>query len=75
MGEAMPGLFLIISLGVNVSPGNATDHNLIRTAEAVCAQVISCGIKDGKMREYPTPCAAEEDGATSIRPKQGASCS
>jgi hypothetical protein len=42
--------------------------------EQVCAQVISCGTKDGKRKEYPTPCAAEQDGATNIAPKTGSTC-
>ena len=40
----------------------------------VCAQVISCGTKDGKRKEYPTPCAAQDDGATNIAPKSGPTC-
>jgi hypothetical protein len=71
----MPGLVLTILLSANVSLGNAMDRKVVRIAESVCAQVISCGIKDGKMKEYPTPCAAKEDGATDIKPKQGTSCS
>ncbi|MGH6854718.1 MAG: hypothetical protein ACREDX_04955 [Aestuariivirga sp.] len=39
-----------------------------------CAQVISCGIKDGVAKEYSTPCAAARDGATKIAPKSGAAC-
>ncbi|WP_080664333.1 Kazal-type serine protease inhibitor family protein [Sinorhizobium meliloti] len=35
-------------------------------AETSCVQVISCGLKDGKAKEYPTPCAAALDGATDI---------
>jgi hypothetical protein len=42
--------------------------------EEMCAQVISCGTKDGKRKEYPTPCAAKDDGATDITPKTGATC-
>jgi hypothetical protein len=40
----------------------------------MCAQVISCGTKDGKVKEYPTPCAAQDDGATNIHPKNGSTC-
>jgi hypothetical protein len=40
----------------------------------LCAQVISCGSKDGKRKEYPTPCAAQDDGATNIAPKTGPTC-
>jgi hypothetical protein len=40
----------------------------------MCAQVISCGIKDGKVKEYSTPCDARDDGATNIHPKTGTSC-
>jgi hypothetical protein len=39
-----------------------------------CVEVISCGTKDGTVREYPTPCAARDDGATNIAPKTGATC-
>jgi hypothetical protein len=40
----------------------------------ICAQVISCGTKAGQRKEYPTPCAAQDDGATNIAPKTGATC-
>ena len=40
----------------------------------MCAQVISCGTKDGKRKEYPTPCAAQDDGATNIAPESGPTC-
>jgi hypothetical protein len=39
-----------------------------------CEQVISCGTKDGKVKEYPTPCDARDDGATDIHPKNGKTC-
>jgi hypothetical protein len=46
-----------------------------RQAElSTCPQVISCGIKDGQPKEYPTPCDAAADGATNIVPKTGDSC-
>jgi len=44
------------------------------TPKTMCTQVISCGTKDGKVKEYPTPCDARDDGATSIHPKTGMSC-
>jgi hypothetical protein len=44
------------------------------THEQMCAQVISCGTKNGKRKEYPTPCAAKDDGATDIAPKTGSTC-
>ena len=40
----------------------------------VCAEVIACGTKNGKRKEYPTPCAAQDDGATNIAPKTGPTC-
>ena len=43
-------------------------------AKPVCVQVISCGTKNGKVKEYPTPCDARDDGATDIHPKTGNSC-
>lgn len=42
--------------------------------DATCVQVISCGFKDGKYKEYPTPCAAARDGATGVVAKVGDSC-
>jgi hypothetical protein len=45
-----------------------------RLAQKFCIQVISCGTKDGKVKEYPTPCDARDDGATDIHPKSGPSC-
>ena len=42
--------------------------------KTMCAQVIYCGTKDGKVKEYPTPCDAGDDCATSIHPKTGMSC-
>ena len=45
-----------------------------RVAQTVCVQVISCGTKDGKRKEYPTPCAARDDGATNVAPKSGSPC-
>jgi hypothetical protein len=41
---------------------------------ALCAQIISCGTKNGQRKEYPTPCAAKDDGATHIAPKSGPTC-
>jgi hypothetical protein len=41
---------------------------------ALCAQIISCGTKNGQRKEYPTPCAAKDDGATNIAPKSGPVC-
>ena len=38
-----------------------------KSAERVCTQVITCGMKDGKPKQYPTPCAAEDDGATNLK--------
>lgn len=43
-------------------------------SDAACPQVISCGTKNGVRKEYPTPCAARDDGATDIKPRQGATC-
>jgi hypothetical protein len=39
-----------------------------------CVQVIACGTKDGKRRQYATPCDARADGATDVAPMEGASC-
>jgi hypothetical protein len=45
-----------------------------RAHRAMCVQVVSCGSKDGTMKEYPDPCAARRDGAAGIRPMAGDSC-
>lgn len=37
-------------------------------------QVVHCGIKDGKPKEYGTKSAAEADGATHITIKTGKDC-
>jgi hypothetical protein len=58
----------------------STSYSLINNVSVklaqtrVCPQVIHCGIKDGRAREYPTRCAAEDAGATNIVPKSGRSC-
>jgi hypothetical protein len=39
-----------------------------------CEQVISCGTKNGTVKEYPTPCDARDDGATNIHPKPPGGC-
>ena len=54
----------------------AAERTLLAQAKSdrVCALVISCGMKDGKWKEYPTPCAASDDGATNVKPKTGPTC-
>ena len=70
----------IASIAMTGSVGAAERAGAPRTRLAqakpgeVCVQVISCGTKDGKRKEYPTPCAAKDDGATDIAPKSGPSC-
>ena len=44
------------------------------TQSRICAQLIHCGTKNGKLKQYPTRCTAEDDGATGIVPMQGTSC-
>jgi hypothetical protein len=44
------------------------------TKKADCAQVISCGTKNGVRKEYKTPCDARDDGATDVSPKVGPTC-
>ena len=54
-----------VAADLHVAPANSG---------GVCAQVISCGKKNGQRKEYPTPCAARDDGATHIAPKSGPTC-
>jgi hypothetical protein len=49
-------------------------HLAPASSGGLCAQVISCGTKNGQRKEYPTLCAAKDDGATHIAPKNGPAC-
>ena len=64
------------SIAMSAKPAAAQDGERLAQSmsKEVCAQVISCGIKDGNAKEYPTPCAARADGATEIHPKSEAAC-
>lgn len=69
----------LVTLCAFTKESGATEAG-IRLAQAAqkpesCPQVISCGTKNGMRKEYPTPCAAKDDGATDISPKTGSSCS
>lgn len=72
IGVAALGLAIGV-LAVSEKPAAAYGNRPAQSA-TVCAQVISCGTKDGKVKEYPTPCAAKDDGATDVHPKAGAGC-
>lgn len=66
-----------LSFGTTVasaSPVPISTPPILLAAAQSCEQVISCGTKDGKRKEYPTPCAARDDGATDIKPKTGSTC-
>jgi hypothetical protein len=74
--------FIAASCGASTQ-GNSQEFNKssgsLRVAQAKnggseCPQVISCGTKNGVRKEYPTPCAAKDDGATDISPKVGPTC-
>jgi hypothetical protein len=73
----MASICLAVSVPASVGPAAAHDgERFAQTTpkEEMCVQVISCGTKDGKAKEYPTPCAARDDGATDIHPKTGPAC-
>jgi hypothetical protein len=78
----MKWLFVSASLAVfalsdlGAPPSALADGKIsFRLAQGTaCEQVISCGTKNGVRKEYPTPCAAREDGATDIKPKTGPTC-
>lgn len=46
----------------------------IQLAQRTCLQAIHCGTKNGERKQYPTDCAARDDGATDIRLMTGGSC-
>jgi len=63
-----------IGLALSSVATSATPAAAQPISKEMCAQIISCGTKDGKAKEYPTPCAARDDGATNIHPKTGPAC-
>jgi hypothetical protein len=63
-----------IFLATAVASAQETNRPAVKLAQRVCAQVIHCGIKNGQPKEYPTRCAAQDDGATNIEPKTGPTC-
>ena len=67
----MKNLFALFILTACFSVQQAMAAEGVQLAQATI-QVISCGLKDGKWKEYPTPAAAAADGATNIKPKEGA---
>jgi hypothetical protein len=62
-----------ISLAAGLS--RADDAAPPKKEPQFCVQVIACGTKDSKRRQYPTPCDARADGATDVAPMEGATCS
>jgi hypothetical protein len=64
----------IFTIGVAQSREARQERRYELAQARPCPQVIHCGIKNGKMKEYPTVCAAQDDGATNIAPRQGSSC-
>lgn len=72
---ALASLTLLMGEGAFANERIAADLRVAPARPAtLCAQVISCGTKDGRRKEYPTPCAAKDDGATHITPKNGSTC-
>ncbi|MEY9676979.1 hypothetical protein [Bradyrhizobium elkanii] len=74
-----PTLALIFAVGMfSIGFASAEQHtdrlSRIRIAQEKCPQIVHCGTKNGMVKEYPTRCAAEEDGATNIAPKTGPTC-
>ena len=73
---------IILAMLLAAGAGQAGDFDQpgksLRVAETkepkFCIQVIACGTKDGKRRQYPTPCAARDDGAKDVSPMEGGSC-
>jgi hypothetical protein len=66
------GCIFTSSLALSQESGQEARYKLAQTRP--CPQVVHCGIKDKKMKQYPTKCAAEDDGATNIVPMQGSQC-
>jgi hypothetical protein len=66
----------VIGLVLGFAASAAADGERLAQSmsKPLCAQVISCGTKDGEVKEYPTPCDARDDGATDVHPKTGPTC-
>jgi hypothetical protein len=70
---------IILSMLLTAGAGQAQDPGRLGKSLQVadtkepkfCIQVIACGTKDGKRRQYPTPCAARDDGAKDVSPMEG----
>ena len=60
--------------GAALLSGGAWAQKSASGRQEICQPIISCGIKNGKMKEYPDPCAARKDGATNIQVKTGPTC-
>jgi hypothetical protein len=72
---AFAGVALVTAEHAFANEHVAADLHVTPARPAIlCAQVISCGTKNGQRKEYPTPCAAKDDGATHITPKSGPTC-
>ncbi len=56
------------------STGGSSKTGASSSSGKLCPQVVSCGTKNGVRKEYPTPCDAEDDGATNIEPKSDVGC-
>jgi hypothetical protein len=69
---------MLLALGVGPAEhlGRTGKSLLVAETKEVkfCIQVIVCGAKDGKRQQYPTPCAARDDGAKDVSPMEGGSC-
>jgi hypothetical protein len=66
---------MLLTAGVGQAGDFGRPEKSLRVAETkepkFCIQVIACGTKDGKRRQYPTPCAARDDGAKDVSPLEG----
>lgn len=66
----------MFSVGLASAEQHTDRLSRIRIAQEkpTCPQIIHCGTKNGVVKEYPTRCAAVEDGATKIAPKTSPTC-
>jgi hypothetical protein len=70
-----PGLIGAILVAIGPALADSAPSPKKEGDMQICIQVVACGTKDGKRRQYPTPCDARADGATDVAPMEGASCS
>jgi hypothetical protein len=65
---------LILTRGSDPPGSSASGELRKQNPVRACLVEPTCGMKDGQLVEYVHACAAEDAGATDIRPMRGPTC-